>query len=795
MSALAETSPDLIGAYLVGRALLERARAAAPGGAHWLDRLEERLSEVEPGQANLRQTDLFEQYATLVTTLARQRPLLLAVDDLQWADAGSISLLFHLGRRLAGSRILIVGSYRPSEIALRREGALAGSGAREQHPLQPVLYEFQRQYGQVEVALRQRGDRRFVEAFLDSEPNRLDAAFRQALYERTQGHALYTVETVRGMRERGALVQDESGRWVEGEAVDWASMPARVEGMIGERIARLPAALRETLKVASVEGEAFTAEVVAQVQGVAEREIVRQLSGELDRWHRLVVSVGSQRSTPSGQRASRYRFRHILFQEYVYNGLDEVERAYLHEAVGDALEQRFEGQTEAVAIQLARHYRVAGQERKAIDYLYQAGERALRGYAYQEAILIFDQALALVEALPDTPERAQRELVLRLAQGNALVVTRGFGDPQVRRAYARAQEMCQQVGQTPQLFQALFGLWVYYGTRAEHQVARELGEQLLQLAQRAGDRDLLLQAHHALWISLFAVGEHASAHSHVEQGLALYDPGHHRSLVHRYGGHDAKVCSLAWGGPALWCLGYPDQALRRSREALAFARELSHPVSLTLALKWLAALHQLRREEEAVQEWAEAAIVLASEQRLPLWLGWAGSLRGWALAQQGQGEAGIAQIRHGMATYQATGAALDEPYMLGLLADAYGTVGRTDEGLSTVDEALATAHRTGECYYEAELHRLKGELLLARNEGAAVTEVEACFGRAIGVARRQRAKSLELRAAVSLSRLKQEQGKPQEAHQMLREIHDWFTEGLDTPDLREARELLGELAR
>jgi predicted ATPase len=225
----------------------------------------------------------------LLTAVARQRPLLLVLDDLRWADAGSISLLFHLRRQLVGSRILIVGSYRPSEVALRRESPLTSdashprSGQHERHPLQPVVYEFQRRFGQVEVALGQTGDRRFVEAFLDSEPNHLDATFRQTLYERTQGHALYTVEMVRGMREREDLVQDESGRWVEGRTVDWASLPAQVEGTIAERIARLPAALRGTLQVASVEGETFTAEVVAQIQGIAEREIVRQLSGELAR--------------------------------------------------------------------------------------------------------------------------------------------------------------------------------------------------------------------------------------------------------------------------------------------------------------------------------------------------------------------------------------------------------------------------------------------------------------------------------------------------------------------------------
>jgi predicted ATPase len=803
--ALVEASPDLIDAFVVSQALFDRARAAAPGGARWLAGLEERLAGGGPSRANLRQTDLFEQYATLLTALAGHRPLLLILDDLQWADAGSASLLFHLGQRLAGTRILIAGCYRPSEVALRRESPLTAcpsageasrprSGPPQRHPLQPVIHEFQRQFGQVEVALGQTGDRRFVEAFLDSEPNRLDATFRQRLYERTQGHALYTVEMVRDMRESGALAQDKSGSWVEGAAIDWASLPARVEGAIGERIDRLPAALRETLQVASVEGETFTAEVVAQVQGVSEREVVRQLSGELDRWHRLVVSVGSHRSLPGGQQTSRYRFRHILFQEYVYQGLDEAERAYLHKAVGDALEQRFDGRTEAIAIQLAQHYRLAELETKAIDYLHQAGEQALRSCAYQEAILVLDHALALVARLPDGTERAQRELALLLAQGNALIGTKGFGDPQVERAYARAREMCWQVGETPQLFPALFGLCVYYGTRAEMEVARELVEQLWHLAQRTGDRNLVLQAHHTWWSYYFAVGEHTLARSHVEQGLALYVPQHHRSHVYRYAGHDARVCGLAWGGPALWCLGYPDQALDSNREALAFARELSHPVTLALALKWLATLYQLRREEQATFKWAEEAVAFASEQRLALWQGWSDPLRGWALARQGQGKAGLAQIRQGLATYQATGAALDLPYILALLAESYGSVGQTDEGLETVDEALATAHRTGERYYEAELNRLKGELLLAQSEGAAVAQVEASFCRAIEVARRQSARSLELRATTSLCKLWQKQGKTQQAHRRLAQLYDWFTEGFDTVDLQEARRLLEELA-
>jgi predicted ATPase len=340
----------------------------------------------------------------------------------------------------------------------------------------------------------------------------------------------------------------------------------------------------------------------------------------------------------------------------------------------------------------------------------------------------------------------------------------------------------------------MFGLCVYYGTRAEHQTAHELAEQLLRLAEQAGDQALILQAHHALWASRFAAGDHASAHAHVEQGLALCAHRDQPRYVFRYAGHDAQVCGLAWGGPALWCMGYPDQALRRNREALALARELAHSVSIVLALKWLASLCQLRREAQAVQTWAEAAIDLASEQRLSLWLGWAGALRGWALAQQGQGKAGVAHICQGIDTYRATGAALDRPYMLALLAQAYTTVGRTEEGLRTLDEALAAAHGTGERYYEAELYRLKGELLLARDHGEAATEAEGCYRQAIEVARRQRAKSLELRAVMSQSRLWHKQGKSRQAHKELAQVYGWFTEGHDTPDLQEAKALLEALS-
>ena len=398
---------------------------------------------------------------------------------------------------------------------------------------------------------------------------------------------------------------------------------------------------------------------------------------------------------------------------------------------------------------------------KAVDYLLIAGEKAVRGYAYQEAITLFNRALALLKPLSENPEHTQRELSLQIARGNALIVAEGFAAPEVEEAFARAWELCQRVEGSPQQFPVLFGLWTYYTTRTEHKRAWGLGEQLLHLAQNAQDEHLILQAHHSLWTSCFVVGEFVSARQNFEQGLAIYNPQRHHTQVLRYGGHDPGVCGASFAGPILFCLGYPDQALQRSQEALALARELSHPVSLTAALRWLAALHQLRREEQAVQERADEAIALATRHEYPLFVGWATSMRGWALAQQGQEEAGIAQIRQGLATYQATGAAMDRPYMLALLTDAYGKNGQIRKGLDTAGEALIIVQETGERYFESELYRLHGELLLRRGEPQA--DVEANFQRAIEISRWQEARSLELRAAMSLARLWQSQGKQKEA--------------------------------
>jgi predicted ATPase len=337
--------------------------------------------------------------------------------------------------------------------------------------------------------------------------------------------------------------------------------------------------------------------------------------------------------------------------------------------------------------------------------------------------------------------------------------------------------------------------------RAEHQTVRELGEQFLTLAQSVQDPVLLLEAHRALGNTAFWLGEVASAQAHLEQSIALYDPQQHRALAFLYG-DDPGVNCLSYAACALWSLGYPEQALKRSQEALTLAQELSHPFSLAFALSWATMLHQYRREWQATQERAEAAITLSTDQGIPYFLAQATILRGWTLAEQGQGEEGIAQIRQGMDAWRATGAELRRPYYLALLAETYGKVGQAEEGLTALAEALTVADKTGEWFSKAELYRLKGELTLAQSsvQGLASSvqnpqsDAEECFHKAIEIARRQSAKSLELRAVMSLSNLWKEQGKKAEARQMLVEIYGWFTEGFDTADLKEAKALLEELA-
>jgi adenylate cyclase len=397
--------------------------------------------------------------------------------------------------------------------------------------------------------------------------------------------------------------------------------------------------------------------------------------------------------------------------------------------------------------------------------------------------------------LPETPERARHELALRLGLGTALSVTKGWPAPEVGAAYSRAQHLCQQVGEPTELFHVLLGLGVFHFVRGEPQTARELGAQLLALAQQRQEPTYFLAAHYMLGNALTALGALEPAITHWEQTFALYDRQQHQALTYLFGS-DPGVFSLAYASHTLWLRGYPDQALMRSRQALELAQDLSHPFSLALAYCYAAMLHQFRREPHLVQQQAEAAMSLCTEQGFTYYLAWATLLRGWALTVQSTdraNEEALAQMRQGFADLLATGGGIRETYYRALLAEAAWSRGDSDTGQQLLAEAFAVVQRTEERYWEAELYRLQGELRWQGAERPQWEGIEARLLQALEVARSQQAKALELRAAMSLGRLWQEQGKRDGAYTLLLPVYHWFTEGFDTVDLQEARALLDTL--
>jgi tetratricopeptide (TPR) repeat protein len=494
-----------------------------------------------------------------------------------------------------------------------------------------------------------------------------------------------------------------------------------------------------------------------------------------------------------------YTFKHVLTQEVTYQSLLRRTRRQYHARLAQVLEAGFPEVAETQPELLAQHYTVAGLSTQAIRYWHRAGQRAVERSANVEAISHFTQGLEVLKTLPETSEHIQQELILQLALASPLLMIKGHTAPEVEHAYSRALDLCQQIDDSPQRFSALMGLWRFYFSRAQLRTARELSEQCFMLAQRMNDVVLLHEAHLALGSTLFHMGELIAARSHLEQGIALYEPQRCRALTFSRGVDTGVTClsRLAW---ILWMLGYPEQALACSQRALALAYESSHAYSLGFALHFAALVHQARREAERVQEHAEAVIALSQAQGFVLWGGGGMFTRGWALVEHGATQEGITQLRQGLSTWWSMENYLGRTQILARLAEAYGKSGQTAEGLRAIEEALATVSQHAEHYHEAELYRLKGQLLLQQaaqgydrhlpaTRTALIAEIEACFRQALDIARRQEAKSWELRAAINLSHLLLQQGQRAAAHQLLIQVYEWFTEGFDTPDLQEAQAL------
>ena len=785
LHALLDSGPDLLGTFVPARALAARAASLAVDDPEGLARLERLLERREAAPAPPQQSDLFDQYKQVLQSLSQERPLLLVLEDLHWADAGSISLLFHLSRRLAGCRILIVGTYRPAEVAL-------GSGPLR-HPLAPVLNELRRELPDLEVDLNAADGQRFLDALFALEPNRLEPGFREALFRLTQGHPLFTIELLREMRENGVLTKDSQGLWKQQAAVAWEDVPARVEAVVAERLGHLPEDLYRILAAASVEGEDFTAEALARLQGTGEREMVQLLSGELDRRHRLVTALGVQRI--GGRRLSRYRFSHIVFQRYLYGRLDEAERSYLHEEVGGALEELYGDRAGEIAVVLARHFAEAGALRKAAEHFGRAGHRANELSAHVEAAGHYQAALKLLADCPPGPDRDRAELDLLTALAPVLNTTLGYASPEVERVCDRALELATEMGGGRDLGWLLYGMWAHHFVAGALEKSLELAFRLVQFGESQNDPALRIQGHLTVAESSEHLGDFEAAREHAEKGWQLCQ-AHGSSESIRLTGQDAGVLilnNLCW---VSWILGSPERALACRDQSMARAREISHPWSFSMALLGSFWLRQLLRDAPKVSE--ETLQLIESSEGQGAYLSTLAKLfRGWSIAVLGDGdgeeavERGLAMFRQAYADNAATGARLSQPYYLSLLIEVCLRHGRFDEAREALETAFSIIEATGESFWAAEIYRLRGELGLLTGDEA---EAEGWLLKALEDARRRRARSFELRTTMAIARLRMGQGRREEGRGLLAEIYGRFDEGFETADLIEARKLLAELA-
>jgi class 3 adenylate cyclase/tetratricopeptide (TPR) repeat protein len=722
---------------------------------------------------------------------AKQQAVVSVWEDLHWADPSTLELLTLFLAQIPTTRLLAVLTFRPEFTA----------------PWGSHSYLSQ-------LTLSRLG-RSHVKVMVEKVPGGkvLPREIIQQIVSRTDGVPLFVEELTK------MVVEQNVG------AYDYTSLlgiPTTLQDALMARLDRLGPA-KEIAQLGATIGREFNYELLKTVfpldEGRLQQRLKQLVEAELVYQRGLVPQA-------------HYLFKHALIQDAAYQSLLKSTRQQYHRQIAQVLAARFPETFETQPELVAHHYTQAGLIEQALLYWQQAGERASQRSAYMEAISHFTKGLELLKALPDSPERVQQELTLQLSLNNALVPAKGYTAPEVEKAVTRARELCQQLGETPQLFPVLWHLFVFYLNRGEFRTALELAELLLRLAERVqDDRYLLSVAHEALGSTLYWRGEFALARLHLEQAIVLYDPQTPPHLT--VGTADPRVNCLSYVSWTLWHLGYPDQALKRSSEEVALAEGLSHPYSLAYALGHAAWLQLFRREEQAARERAEAAIALSTEQGFLSRLAVGTTVRGGALTEQGQVEEGIAQLQQSLAAFRAMGAEGGTAWIgfLPWLAAAYARAGRVEEGLSVVAEALAFVDKTEGRFSEAELYRLKGELTLQEAsqkskgksqkskvetnpqsltpnpQGEVEQEAEGYFLKAIEIARKQQAKSLELRATTSLARLRQQQmidsalrntyhasrARLDEARSMLSQIYNWFTEGFDTKDLQEAKMLIDEL--
>jgi predicted ATPase len=690
--------------------------------------------------------------------LAESKPVLQLCEDLHWADPTTLELLGLYIEQSPTASVLNVLTYRPEYVP---------PWTMRSH-MTPITLN--------------RLERPDVEAFVNhlTGGKSLPSEVLEHIVSKADGVPLYVEELTKTILESEVL-HEEADRYLLDGTLAALQIPSTLQDALMARLDRAPE-LREVAQMGSVLGREFGYDMLNAVTAL--NETVLQ-SG-------LVQLVESELLYQRGRgQRSRYIFKHALIQDAAYQSLLKRTRRQYHQQVAELLEVQFPEIVETQPELVAHHFSEAELAEQAIGYWQRAGKRASERSDHQEAMSHLTIGLSLLQTMPETQARHQQELRLQTALGAAALIARGHAAPEVEAAFNRARHLCQLLGDTEDVFPVLFGLWRFYVARPDFSLCQQLAEELHVLANRSDETPLQVVAHYAAGATSMWVGELVPARENLREGVASYTPEQRSFPIYQVG-QDPGVACRAYTGKTLWLLGYPDQALASIDDALALATELAHPFSQAFALNIASIGFQLRRDGMAVYEHADAGVTLSTEQGFPHWAAFSTILRGWALADLGQQEEGLAQMRQGLSDWRATGAELFVPYYLSLIAGVYGDLAQVEAGLEALKEGLEVMERTGEDWWKAEMYRCTGSMLLLHTTPD-VTQAEICFEQALATAHQQQARSFELRAAIDLARLWQRQDKHDEACGLLAPVYAWFSEGFDTADLKDARSLLDEL--
>jgi tetratricopeptide (TPR) repeat protein len=679
-----------------GKQVFQVLRRVSPT---WLVQLPALLDEAEYAAlqqkvAGATRERMLREMADALETLTAISPLVLVLEDLHWSDASTVDLLAMVARRREPARLLILGTYRPAELIVMN------------HPLKQLKHELVAREQGREIPLTPLAVKD-VQAYLTRRFSaEVDAqALTSLIYRRTEGHPLFMVQIVDYLMQREAPRLEASALTGVAQA-----LPQGLRELIEAQVGRLTIEERQVLETASVVGAEFAAASVAAGLERAREEI--EIICEQLAQRGQFISEREVETWPDGTVSGRYGFGHALYQDVLYQRLSVSRRMQLHRRIGEWEETAYGAR--ARAAELAVHFERGRDIQRAVQYLRDAGKNAMRRGALQEAITLFTKGLALLNSMPESPERIRQELQLHLALSAPLMMMKGYTAPEVEQLYTRALALCRHVEQPPLLFSALTGLISFHIARAEFHEARALGAQCLHLARRMPGVLPHLQAVTLLGVIAYYLGEFVLARQYLEEGLAQCASQTSFASV-AASQPSLLVTCFSFIAVTLCALGYPAQALTRSQEALAVARAHARPTLLALALHGAFWVRPGRREVAAAHEHAEALVHLCREQGFPFWSAWGQTHQGWVLIEQGQVEAGMLQIRQGLGVVQAAGAEGGVSDTLAFLAKAVGNVGQREEGMAILDTALRHVSQHGERYYEAEIYRLKGELLLQAN--------------------------------------------------------------------------------